>query len=141
MVGWLVGWLVEQVATGVEIEGQTEDPMERPNPYGSYGSEGVDVQFPWEGVPAPHHKHTMAIAQFHLHKTPVTRSHYHLYCTVLYCAYLLASSLLRTGSSARLCMMIACLKRLVVCHAWCVGRLLPFSGNYHAESYTIVPFE
>ena len=32
------------VAVGVEIEGQSSDPMERPNPSDSYGAEGVDVQ-------------------------------------------------------------------------------------------------
>ena len=38
------------VALGLEIEGQTSDPNEPANPTGSSGSEGVDVQFPWESV-------------------------------------------------------------------------------------------
>ena len=67
------------VATGVEIEGQSNTPMAPRNADGSSGAEGVDVQFPWEKVATPHHEHTMSIARFYLHKTPVTRSQYAQY--------------------------------------------------------------
>ena len=68
------------VATGVEIEGQRwghdPTPMAPRNGDGDAGAEGVDVQFPWEKVATPHHKHTMAISKFFMHKTPVTRQQY-----------------------------------------------------------------
>jgi formylglycine-generating enzyme required for sulfatase activity len=64
------------VATGVEIEGQKETPFAPPNAYGSSGATGVDVQFPWEKVATPHHKHIMAISKFYMDRTPVTRAQY-----------------------------------------------------------------
>ena len=67
------------VARGVEIEGQSNTPLAPPAADGSSGGEGVDVQFPWEHVATPHHKRTMAIPRFFLHKTPVTRRQYAQY--------------------------------------------------------------
>eukprot|EP01046_Picozoa_sp_COSAG06_P010158 COSAG06_NODE_549_length_14405_cov_6.391933_7_plen_263_part_00 len=39
----------------------------------------VDVQFPWESVATPHHKHIMSISKFYIDKTPVTRAQYSQY--------------------------------------------------------------
>ena len=37
------------------------------------------VQFPWESVPTPHHRHVMHIPAFYLDRTPITRAAYAIY--------------------------------------------------------------
>ena len=37
------------------------------------------MQFPWESVATPHHKHIMSISKFYIDRTPVTRAQYSQY--------------------------------------------------------------
>jgi len=52
----------EFVVGGIEIEGQTWD--------------GVDVQYPWEPSARRHHRQRLAIAPFHIDRTPVTNAQF-----------------------------------------------------------------
>ena len=61
---------------GQELEGVTLFKTHYPNyPAGV----GVDVQFPWETVPGPFHRHVLSVPKFYLDRTPVTRAAYQRY--------------------------------------------------------------